>query len=137
ATTGTPVVALCGDLTFLHDGGALLGVARRELDATFVVLDNDGGGIFNFLPQAGAALGDQFETLFATPQGVDLTELAVVHGMASELVAKAGDLLPAVGRAIDAGGVRLVVVPTDRVDNVRRHRHAWEAVSIPGPSSRS
>ena len=136
ATDSGPVVALCGDLTFLHDAGGLLGAVRRGVDATFVVLDNDGGGIFNFLPQAGAGLSDHFEILFGTPQGVDLPRLAAVHDIASELVTKADELVPAVDRAVAAGGVRLVVVPTDRVDNVARHRQAWEAVSIPGGAPR-
>ncbi|MDQ6726128.1 MAG: 2-succinyl-5-enolpyruvyl-6-hydroxy-3-cyclohexene-1-carboxylic-acid synthase [Actinomycetota bacterium] len=131
-----PVVALCGDLTFLHDAGGLLGATRRGLDATFVVVDNDGGGIFSFLPQArseaGPGMGGHFETLFGTPQGVDLAALAGVHGMAAERVTKAGDLLPALDRALAAGGVRLVIVPTDRVDNADRHRRVWEAASIPG-----
>jgi 2-succinyl-5-enolpyruvyl-6-hydroxy-3-cyclohexene-1-carboxylate synthase len=129
AVAGGPVVALCGDLTFLHDTGGLLGAGARRLDATFVVLDNDGGGIFNFLPQAG---GGHFETLFGTPHGIDLAALAAVHGITTERVTKADDLLPAVERAISAGGVRLVVVPTDRADNVERHRQAWAAVSMPG-----
>ncbi|HEX2119368.1 MAG TPA: 2-succinyl-5-enolpyruvyl-6-hydroxy-3-cyclohexene-1-carboxylic-acid synthase [Acidimicrobiales bacterium] len=131
-----PVVALCGDLTFLHDAGGLLGAGRRGLSATFVVVDNDGGGIFNFLPQARAGLGDAFDVLFGTPQGVDLAELAAVHGVGSEVVTKADDLVPAVERAVAAGGVRLVLVPTDRVDNVDRHRQVWEAVAIPGPVRR-
>jgi 2-succinyl-5-enolpyruvyl-6-hydroxy-3-cyclohexene-1-carboxylate synthase len=135
ATSEGPVVGLCGDLTFLHDAGGLLNASRRGLAAVLVVLDNDGGGIFNFLPQAGTGLGDQFETLFGTPQGTDLSELAAVHGIASEVVTKADDVVPAVERAMASGGVRLVVVPTDRVENVRRHRQAWEAVSIPGPSA--
>jgi 2-succinyl-5-enolpyruvyl-6-hydroxy-3-cyclohexene-1-carboxylate synthase len=130
-----PVVALCGDLTFLHDAGGLLGATRRGVDATFVVVDNDGGGIFNFLPQAGAGLAADFETLFGTPQGVDLARLAAVHGIGSEPVTTADCLLPAVHRAIAAGGVRLVVVRTDRVDNVARHRQVWEAVSVPGESA--
>lgn len=129
---GHPVVALCGDLTFLHDSGGLLGAARRDLSATFVVIDNDGGGIFSFLPQARAGLGDAFETLFGTPQGVDLVELAVLHGLAAERVTKADELPPAVDRAIAAGGVRLVVVTTDRADNVERHREVWAAAAIPG-----
>ncbi|HVM01124.1 MAG TPA: thiamine pyrophosphate-dependent enzyme, partial [Acidimicrobiales bacterium] len=131
-TPGGPVVALCGDLTFLHDAGGLLGAARRGVDATFVVIDNGGGGIFNFLPQARAGLGDAFETLFGTPQGVDLTQLAALHGMAGEHVIKADELQPAVDRAVAAGGVRLVVVTTDRVDNVARHREVWAAAAIPG-----
>ena len=129
ASAGGPTLALCGDLTFLHDAGGLLGAGRRNVDATFVVLDNDGGGIFNFLPQAGI---DHFEDLFATPQGVDLAQLAAVHGVDSERVTKADDLMPAVDRAMAAGGVRLIVVPTDRADNVSRHREAFAAVSIPG-----
>lgn len=129
ASAGGPTLALCGDLTFLHDAGGLLGAGRRRLDATFVVLDNDGGGIFNFLPQAGI---DHFVDLFATPQGVDLAQLAAVHGVDSERVTKADDLMPAVDRALAAGGVRLIVVPTDRADNVSRHREAFAAVSIPG-----
>ena len=134
-TPDDPVVALCGDLTFLHDSGGLLGAARRDLRATFVVVDNDGGGIFNFLPQARARLGDAFETLFGTPQGVDLAELAGVHGLVTEHATKADELLPAVERALAGGGVRLVVVKTDRVDNVRRHRDVWEAASIPGSTA--
>lgn len=132
ATPRDPVVALCGDLTFLHDSGGLLGAARRRVSATFVVVDNDGGGIFNFLPQARAGLGEGFETLFGTPQGVDLVALAALHGLAAEPVTKADELQPAVDRALAAGGVRLVVVTTDRVDNVDRHRQVWDAASIPG-----
>ena len=128
AVAGAPVVALCGDLTFLHDSGGLLGAAGRGLDATFVVLDNDGGGIFSFLPQAG---GSHFETLFGTPHGIDLAALAAVHGVATERVTQACDVMPAVERAFGAGGVRLVIVPTDRADNVNRHRQAWAAVAIP------
>ncbi len=131
-TGGGPVVALCGDLTFLHDGNGLLSAARRGLDATFVVLDNRGGGIFNFLPQAASGLGDHFEDLFGTPQDVDLADLAAVHGVATETVTKADDLVPAVERALAAGGIRVVLVPTDRADNVARHRQVWEAVAIPG-----
>lgn len=131
---GGVVVALCGDLTFLHDAGGLLRAARRGLDATFVVIDNDGGGIFSFLPQgrSGAETAEQFETLFATPQGVDLAQLAAVHGVGTERVGSAKELMPAVRRSLDAGGVRLVIVPTDRADNVDRHRQVWETVSIPG-----
>ena len=122
-----PTVALLGDLCLLHDANGLLGAADRGVDATFVVLDNDGGGIFSFLPQA--ELPDHFELLFGTPHGVDLAALASMHGLPAQRVEKAGDVVPAVEAAIAAGGVRLVIVPTERADNVTRHREAWAAVA--------
>jgi 2-succinyl-5-enolpyruvyl-6-hydroxy-3-cyclohexene-1-carboxylate synthase len=122
-----PTVALLGDLCFLHDANGLLGAAGRGVDVTFVMLDNDGGGIFSFLPQA--ALPEHFELLFGTPHGVDLAVLAGMHGVPVDRVEKAGEVVPAVDAAISAGGVRCVIVPTERADNVARHREAWAAVA--------
>jgi 2-succinyl-5-enolpyruvyl-6-hydroxy-3-cyclohexene-1-carboxylate synthase len=122
-----PVVGLLGDLTFLHDVGGLLGAAGRGIDAALVVLDNDGGGVFSFLPQA--ELPEHFETLFGTPHGLDLVELAAAHGVVAQRVRSAADVVPALEAALGAGGVRLVVVPTDREDNVRRHREVWAEVA--------
>jgi 2-succinyl-5-enolpyruvyl-6-hydroxy-3-cyclohexene-1-carboxylate synthase len=124
---GGPVVALTGDLAFLHDAGGLLDADRRHLDAVFVVVDNAGGGVFSFLPQA--ELPEHFETLFGTPHHIDIGALAAVHRLPSSRVERAGDLVPAVDTALKQGGVQLVVVPTDRADNVVRHRQVWEAVA--------
>jgi 2-succinyl-5-enolpyruvyl-6-hydroxy-3-cyclohexene-1-carboxylate synthase len=127
AVSAGPTVALLGDLCLLHDANGLAGAVRRGLDATFVVLDNDGGGIFSFLPQA--ELPQHFEVLFGTPHGIDLAALAATHGIPAARVEKAGEVVPAVEAAIAAGGVRLVIVPTDRGDNVARHRDVWAAVA--------
>jgi 2-succinyl-5-enolpyruvyl-6-hydroxy-3-cyclohexene-1-carboxylate synthase len=124
--SAAPVVALLGDLCLLHDANGLLGAADRGVDATLVVLDNDGGGIFSFLPQA--ELPEHFELLFGTPHGLDLTDLARLHGLGAERVDKASEVVPAVEAAIAAGGVRLVIVPSDRATNVDRHRAVWQAV---------
>jgi len=122
-----PTVALLGDLCLLHDANGLLGAVGRGVDATFVVLDNDGGGIFSFLPQA--ELPDHFELLFGTPHGVDLAALASMHRLPTQRVEKAGEVVPAIEAAIAAGGVRFVIVPTERAENVNRHRDAWTAVA--------
>jgi 2-succinyl-5-enolpyruvyl-6-hydroxy-3-cyclohexene-1-carboxylate synthase len=127
AASAGSTVALVGDLCLLHDANGLLGATDRGLDATVVVLDNDGGGIFSFLPQA--ELPEHFELLFGTPHRLDLAALAAVHGVPADRIEKAGDLPVALAASIAAGGVRLVIVPTDRVDNVTRHREAWAAVS--------
>ena len=122
-----PTIALLGDLCFLHDTNGLLGAAHRGVDATFVVVDNGGGGIFSFLPQA--ELPEHFELLFGTPQSVDLAALAAAHGLPVDEVEDAGALVPAVRAATDAGGVRIVRVRTDRATNVGLHREVWSAVA--------
>ncbi|MGI9080481.1 MAG: 2-succinyl-5-enolpyruvyl-6-hydroxy-3-cyclohexene-1-carboxylic-acid synthase [Acidimicrobiales bacterium] len=127
AVSDGPVVALGGDLTFLHDVGALVGATRRGIDATLVVVDNDGGGIFSFLPQAG--LTEHFEHLFATPHGTDLVAVATAFGVPASRVTRADRFVAAVGESLAAGGVKVVVVTTDRVDNVSRHAAVWEAVA--------
>lgn len=121
-----PTVALLGDLCFLHDTNGLLGAVDRGVDATFVVVDNAGGGIFSFLPQA--QLSEHFETLFGTPQPVDIGALAAVHGIPVTEVGTARELEPALLAAVDTGGVQVVRVRTDRETNVTRHRDVWLAV---------
>jgi 2-succinyl-5-enolpyruvyl-6-hydroxy-3-cyclohexene-1-carboxylate synthase len=126
---GRPVVGLLGDLAFLHDAGGLLGAPGRGLDSVFVVVDNGGGGIFSFLPQAGLP-SERFELLFGTPPEADVMAVAQAYGVAAERVELASSVGPAVERALGAEGVRVIVVPTgDRTTNVDRHRQAWAAVA--------
>ena len=124
-----PVVALLGDLAFLHEAGGLLGAADRGVACTFVVVDNGGGGIFSFLPQASSLAADRFEQLFGTPQAADLLGLAAAYGVEGESVERAAALAPAVEAAIAGGGVRLVVVRTDRTANVAVHDELHAAVA--------
>jgi 2-succinyl-5-enolpyruvyl-6-hydroxy-3-cyclohexene-1-carboxylate synthase len=123
-----PTVGLVGDLAFLHDGGGLLGAASRGIDCTFVVIDNDGGGIFSFLPQATALPESVFESYFGTPQGVDIGLLAGVHGIPSVAVTESASVGAAVRDGIAAGGVQLVLVRTDRHANVAVHDELVAAV---------
>ena len=127
AGTG-PTVALAGDLSMLHDqNGLLLARTEQPVDAVFVVVSNDGGGIFSFLPQA--AFPEHFERVFGTPHGVSFRVLAALHRCGYERVERAADLVPAVTGAVGAGGVHIVEVPTDREANVADHQRAWQAVA--------
>ena len=126
-TGSGPTVALTGDLSLLHDAnGFLLSPSADHLDVTFVVVDNDGGGIFSFLPQAG--FPGSFERVFGTPHGRDLARLAALHDLTYVEVSRAEDLTPAVDAAIAAGGIQIVHVRTDRASNVALHRRMTEAV---------
>jgi 2-succinyl-5-enolpyruvyl-6-hydroxy-3-cyclohexene-1-carboxylate synthase len=122
-------VALLGDIAFLHDSSALIGVRSRGIDLTMVVIDNDGGGIFSFLPQASAIDTARFEQLFGTPHGVKLEELAAVHGIATLIVEDADTVGPALRSTIDTGGVWLVMVRTDRAANAAVHADLNAAVA--------
>jgi 2-succinyl-5-enolpyruvyl-6-hydroxy-3-cyclohexene-1-carboxylate synthase len=128
AARSDSTVALVGDLAFLHDSGGLVGAARRGTQLVFVVVDNDGGGIFSFLPQADVLADERFEQLFATPHGLDLAGLAAVHGLPTTRVEASDELGPAVSQAIAAGGVRVVLVTTDRRANREIHDEINAAV---------
>jgi 2-succinyl-5-enolpyruvyl-6-hydroxy-3-cyclohexene-1-carboxylate synthase len=123
-----PVAALCGDLTLLHDASTLLAAAGRPRGAVLVVCDNDGGGIFSFLPQARLP-ADLFEPLFGTPHGLDLAALAAAARLPCRQVEKAADLLPALHAALAGGGTELLLVAGDRATNLARHRAVTAAVA--------
>ncbi|HEX6673500.1 MAG TPA: 2-succinyl-5-enolpyruvyl-6-hydroxy-3-cyclohexene-1-carboxylic-acid synthase [Actinomycetes bacterium] len=128
AAAGGPVAALCGDLTFLHDASSVLGAGRRPEAVVFVVCDNDGGGIFSFLPQAGLPAA-RFEELFGTPHGLDLAGLAAVAGLEAQRVTRAAELVPALDKALGAGRSSVLLVPGERPGNAARHREALDAVA--------
>jgi 2-succinyl-5-enolpyruvyl-6-hydroxy-3-cyclohexene-1-carboxylate synthase len=127
--TGGPTALLIGDLALLHDAGGLLGLAEREVDLAIVVIDNRGGGIFSFLPQARALPPARFERLLATPHGVDLPSLVAVHGLTALRVHAADGLEPALTAAVHTPGPVVVVAPTDRAANVAVHDELHAAVA--------
>ena len=129
ALTGQRVVALVGDIAFLHDSSALIGLAHRDIDLTIVVVDNDGGGIFSFLAQADALDAERFELLFGTPHGTDIGALARAHHLVTEVVDTAHEFPVAFMKATDADGVRVIVAHTDRAENVAVHRAIHDAVA--------
>jgi 2-succinyl-5-enolpyruvyl-6-hydroxy-3-cyclohexene-1-carboxylate synthase len=120
-----PVVALTGDLSLLHDQNGLLLASQTSVDVVFVVVNNDGGGIFSFLPQAAQP---GFEKLFGTPHGLDFSRLAGFYNCSYSLIHDPSELAPAVLRAVGMGGTHLIEAKTSRELNVTIHRLLWEAV---------
>jgi 2-succinyl-5-enolpyruvyl-6-hydroxy-3-cyclohexene-1-carboxylate synthase len=111
------VVAVVGDLAFLHDASALVRPAGSPDRVGIVVVDNRGGGIFSYLAQARSVAEERYEQLFGTPQAVDPADLARSAGCNVTVVEHPGDLEPALGglvRSLEAGEQPVVVCRTDR-----------------------
>jgi 2-succinyl-5-enolpyruvyl-6-hydroxy-3-cyclohexene-1-carboxylate synthase len=121
ASAGAPTVALTGDLSLLHDASAFLWSARRGEPVTFVLLNNDGGGIFDLLPSAKLP---EHEALFVTPHGVELRALAEAAGVGYE---RATDPTPFLLE--EPKTTMLVEVPIERARAVKRRRALQKAIA--------
>jgi 2-succinyl-5-enolpyruvyl-6-hydroxy-3-cyclohexene-1-carboxylate synthase len=125
ALAGHRTLALVGDMAFVHDSNALVGLMSRSgVDLRVVVIDNDGGGIFSFLPQATALSSERFEQLFGTPHGTDVELLAQASGVPSRTVTTVDEL----ALAVQEPGPWVVRVPSDRQANVEVHAELVAAV---------
>jgi len=126
AVSDGPVVMVTGDLGFYHDLNGLLAVRRHDLRATIIVLNNNGGGIFGFLPQAEC--GRPFEEFFVTPHGLDFRAAAEMYGVHFCRVVGWGEFREAVGAALIAERATVIEVPVDGARNVALHREIWAEV---------
>jgi 2-succinyl-5-enolpyruvyl-6-hydroxy-3-cyclohexene-1-carboxylate synthase len=128
-----PVVLLIGDVALAHDIGGLLAAKRLELQLTIVLLDNGGGGIFDFLPVSRAAMAqenDIYTRHIATPTDIDFAAVAELYG----LKYKHAQTIPALRAALEhalapQAGSTIVHVKSDRAANVELHGRMWSAVS--------
>lgn len=127
AVSDGPVVLVVGDLSFYHDMNGLLAARLYDLSVTIVLVNNDGGGIFSFLPQA--ADREHFERLFGTPHGLDFRHAVRMYGGTHVLAGDSTAFRDAVRDALEGGGLRVVEVRTERERNVALHRAAWEAAT--------
>jgi 2-succinyl-5-enolpyruvyl-6-hydroxy-3-cyclohexene-1-carboxylate synthase len=121
--SGRPTTIVTGDLGFLHDIGGLAALRDVSTPVRIVVIDNDGGGIFHFLPQESALDAGEFEALLGTPRGVDVAKAAALFDLPHRRL-NSLDQLP------DALAVRtcLIEVKTDRSANVAVHRQLTNSV---------
>jgi len=128
AVADGPFVLVIGDLSFYHDMNGLLAARRHNLRATIVLLSNDGGGIFSFLPQSEDP--EHFEELFGTPHGLDFRPAAEMYGLTYRAPRSRDDFRTAMGDALSTEeGVTLVEVRTERNSNAELHRSLWNAVA--------
>jgi 2-succinyl-5-enolpyruvyl-6-hydroxy-3-cyclohexene-1-carboxylate synthase len=162
AGAADPVVLLIGDVALAYDIGGLLAARRLNLKLTIVLLNNDGGGIFDFLPVAQSATAhtplpeaygisgehqtqlstggdterqDIYTRHIATPTGLDFAHAADLYGLDHRHVSDIGDFRSALEQALEAPRSTIVEVRSERGANVELHRRVWEAVAgaVAGP----
>jgi 2-succinyl-5-enolpyruvyl-6-hydroxy-3-cyclohexene-1-carboxylate synthase len=129
-----PLVLLIGDVAFAHDLGGLLAASRLGLKLTIMLVNNDGGGIFDFLPVSSTPMAvehDVYTEHVATPTGLDFANAAALYGLTHECVDSLPALRSALERALSQAQSAIVEVRTSlsRARNVALHQHVWGAVS--------
>ena len=122
AGRGARTWAILGDLALFHDLGGMS--AARHRDLRLIVIDNSGGGIFHFLPQAEAMPDEEFEALLGTPAELDPAAAARLYGLSVTTPENPSELAEAL-----EGTARMIVVRTDRHRNLELHRELAEAAA--------
>jgi 2-succinyl-5-enolpyruvyl-6-hydroxy-3-cyclohexene-1-carboxylate synthase len=125
--SGVHVTAVIGDLAALHDLNSLALLKQEGVRVTLIVVNNDGGGIFHFLPIAEHA--DVFEKYFATPHGMHFGDAARMFGLPYARPATRDEFVNAYNKARSSGTPSIIEVVTDREENERLHRRITDAVA--------
>ena len=120
-----PTYLLIGDLAFLHDANAFVAARYQPCQLSVIVLNNDGGGIFSYLPQAKVEA--HYEELFGTPTGLTFKEHAAMYQLPYVATHSVNELVQAV--AGDTDGVRVIEAFTNREQNVTEHRALWARIN--------
>jgi len=122
--SGRPTTIVTGDLGLLHDIGSLASLRDVSTPVRIVVVDNDGGGIFGFLPQTETLPAAEFEALLGTPRGIDTAKAADLFGVPHRDVESLGALPDAL-----SAGTAVIRVRVDRAANVGLHSELAKAVA--------
>jgi 2-succinyl-5-enolpyruvyl-6-hydroxy-3-cyclohexene-1-carboxylate synthase len=149
AEGSSPVVLLIGDVALAHDIGGLLAATRLDLQLTIVLLDNGGGGIFDFLPISRARMAraetphddaphtgaggdgerpDIYTRHVATPTGLDFAGAAALYGLSHERIGDVRAFRAALEQALARDGSSILEVQGERTANVELHQRVSDAV---------
>lgn len=126
AVTPQKLTLVIGDLSFYHDLNGLWAAKHYQLDLTILLINNNGGGIFSFLPQAKQA--KHFETLFGTPLNIDFKPAVTMYGGDYQLVTDKSALETALTQSYETDGLSVIEVQTDREENKQWRQQKWQAI---------
>jgi 2-succinyl-5-enolpyruvyl-6-hydroxy-3-cyclohexene-1-carboxylate synthase len=125
ASSNAPLLLVTGDLSFHHDLNALHMAGEERVAATIVVVNNDGGGIFSFLPASRHAA---FERYFGTPHGLGFGDLASLYGVAYSRPDTWDELTHRAAASLRSRTTEVIEIRTDRAENRAWHQSVWDDV---------
>ena len=126
ATNGKPTYLVTGDLSFFHDMNGLAVAKTHGLNLTIILHNNDGGGIFEYLPQKGTK---HFDYLFSTEQGLDYNGAARLYGCGYTKLTYPDELQAALAATSIEQGVHIIEIPTSREGSCDLHK-TYTTISI-------
>ena len=119
ATNHQPTYLVTGDLSLFHDLNGLAVAKTHNLNLTIILHNNDGGGIFEYLPQKGTK---HFDYLFSTSQGLDYSGAAKLYGCGYTKIINPDELSRVLAKVSTESGVHIIEIPTDREYSRQLHR---------------
>jgi len=124
ASSDKLTLGLIGDLAFFHDMNGLL--MAREVNAIIILFNNNGGAIFQHLPQAGLS---EFERVWKTPTHLDFSKVAELYSLQHQQVSAVDEFDHALKKTLKENGVRVIEYLIDADESLQAHRRYWEAVA--------
>lgn len=119
AVNGRPTYLVTGDLSLFHDLNGLAVAKTHNLNLTIILHNNDGGGIFEYLPQKGTK---HFDYLFSTSQGLDYSGAAKLYGCGYTKISSPDELSSALAKIGQESGVHIIEIPTNREYSRELHK---------------
>jgi 2-succinyl-5-enolpyruvyl-6-hydroxy-3-cyclohexene-1-carboxylate synthase len=127
STVHQPLYLVLGDLTFFHDLNGLMAAKLHNLNIKIIVINNNGGGIFSFLPQANHPRN--FEQLFGTPLDLKFEQVVQMYDGTYELISDWNHFTSSIEQNLQNNGLSVMEVTTNRDTNLKEHRDLWNIVS--------
>ena len=119
AANGKPTYLVTGDLSLFHDLNGLAVAKTHNLNLTIILHNNDGGGIFEYLPQKGTK---HFDYLFSTSQGLDYSGAAKLYGCGYTKISSPDELSSVLAKIGQESGVHIIEIPTNREYSRELHK---------------
>lgn len=119
ATNGKSTYLVTGDLSLFHDLNGLAVAKTHNLNLTIILHNNDGGGIFEYLPQKGTK---HFDYLFSTSQGLDYSGAVKLYGCGYTKISGPDELSTVLAKVSTESGVHIIEIPTDREYSRQLHK---------------